>query len=81
MIIYINLCWFWYHYNTSVGVLEPFDDDFFFQQVVTLSVYTYFLAALIGAQMIPLSNVDVDRKSDDIDLYFPIITVLEVFKY
>jgi hypothetical protein len=47
-------------------------------QVVTLSVYAYFLAALIGAQMIPLSEESGPKKPDDVDLYFPVITVLEV---
>lgn len=54
--------------------------DRIFQQVVTLSVYTYFLAALIGAQMIPTSEEE-EKKTDDIDLYFPVITVLEVLIY
>ncbi|XP_065213919.1 bestrophin-4 isoform X2 [Planococcus citri] len=49
-----------------------------YTQVVTLSVYTYFLAALIGAQMIPLKPEDeLNKKADDIDLFFPVITVLE----
>jgi hypothetical protein len=37
-------------------------------QVVTLSVYTYFIAALIGRQFI----------LSDTDMFFPFFTVLQV---
>ena len=37
-------------------------------QVVTLSVYTYFIAALIGRQFV----------LSDTDMFFPFFTVLQV---
>jgi len=44
--------------------------------VVTLVLYTYFIAALLGRQMLP--NV-LDRNGrEDPDLYFPLFTVLQV---
>lgn len=56
-----------------------------YTQVVTLSVYTYFLAALIGAQMIPPKSdeeiLSENTNGGDVDLYFPIITVLEFCFY
>jgi hypothetical protein len=39
-------------------------------QVVTLSVYTYFIAALIGRQTI--------GSATEVDLYFPIFTMFQV---
>ncbi|XP_030570217.1 bestrophin homolog 14 isoform X2 [Drosophila novamexicana] len=46
-----------------------------YTQVVTLVLYTYFIAALLGRQMLP--NV-VDRNGrEDPDLFFPFFTVLQ----
>lgn len=46
-----------------------------YTQVVTLAVYSYFVTALIGKQYID-ENAHVG-----IDLYFPILPVLEFFFY
>lgn len=44
--------------------------------MVTLVLYTYFIAALLGRQMLP--NV-LDRNGrEDPDLFFPLFTVLQV---
>ncbi|XP_043649177.1 bestrophin-3 [Drosophila teissieri] len=50
-----------------------------YTQVVTLVLYTYFIAALLGRQMLP--NV-LDRNGrEDPDLYFPLFTVLQFVFY
>lgn len=59
-------------------LLNNFDKNDIYKQVVTLSVYAYFLAALIGAQMIPMPSNAVSNNPENIDLYFPVLTVLEV---
>ncbi|XP_030079224.1 bestrophin homolog 14 isoform X2 [Drosophila hydei] len=46
-----------------------------YTQVVTLVLYTYFIAALLGRQMLP--NI-LDRSGrEDPDLFFPFFTVLQ----
>ncbi|EDV96505.1 uncharacterized protein LOC6557537 isoform X1 [Drosophila grimshawi] len=46
-----------------------------YTQVVTLVLYTYFIAALLGRQMLP--NI-LDRNGrEDPDLFFPLFTVLQ----
>ncbi|XP_054084639.1 bestrophin homolog 1 isoform X3 [Zeugodacus cucurbitae] len=47
-----------------------------YTQVVTLVLYTYFIAALVGRQMLPNMT---DAK--DPDLYFPFFTVLQFVFY
>lgn len=48
-------------------------------QVVTLVLYTYFTAALLGRQMIPKPDGYVPSgKYEDPDLYFPLFTALQV---
>lgn len=48
-------------------------------QVVTLVLYTYFIAALLGRQMIPRRDDAVPlAKYEDPDLYFPLFTALQV---
>ncbi|XP_032574345.1 bestrophin-2 isoform X2 [Drosophila sechellia] len=50
-----------------------------YTQVVTLVLYTYFIAALLGRQMLP--NV-LDRNGrEDPDLFFPLFTVLQFVFY
>lgn len=55
---------------------------FFFSsscQVVTLVLYTYFIAALLGRQMIPkVDGALPTGKYEDPDLYFPLFTALQV---
>lgn len=51
----------------------------FYMQVVTLVLYTYFIAALLGRQMIPRRDDTVPlAKYEDPDLYFPLFTALQV---
>lgn len=51
-----------------------------YTQVVTLVLYTYFVAALLGRQMIPkdANTLPSGLKYEDPDLYFPLFTVLQV---
>lgn len=53
----------------------------FYSQVVTLVLYTYFIAALLGRQMIPKVDGGADKKYEDPDLYFPLFTALQVCWY
>jgi hypothetical protein len=47
--------------------------------VVTLVLYTYFIAALMGRQMVPHSGTPANgAKYEDPDLYFPLFTALQV---
>ncbi|VDP41029.1 unnamed protein product [Soboliphyme baturini] len=49
-----------------------------YTQVVTIAVYSYFVASLMGRQYLdPKKNY----KGYEIDLYFPFITVVEFFFY
>jgi bestrophin, other len=47
-------------------------------QVVTLVLYTYFIAALMGRQMVPHMPTVDGKKYEDPDLYFPLFTALQV---
>lgn len=50
-----------------------------YTQVVTLVLYTYFIAALFGRQMIPQAVPGSNgTKYEDPDLYFPLFTALQV---
>ncbi|KAF4525214.1 hypothetical protein B566_EDAN014355 [Ephemera danica] len=49
-----------------------------YTQVVTLSVYTYFFAALMGRQLVELSP---DNKANALDLYFPLFTMFQFCFY
>lgn len=49
-----------------------------YTQVVTLVLYTYFIAALMGRQMLPKAQVEGGKKYEDPDLYFPLFTALQV---
>ena len=46
-------------------------------QVVTLALYTYFIAALMGRQFVPDAVEDVG-KFEAPDMYFPFFTALQV---
>ncbi|KAG4076584.1 hypothetical protein HA402_001871 [Bradysia odoriphaga] len=52
-----------------------------YTQVVTLVLYTYFIAALLGRQMIPTVDLPTGTKYEDPDLYFPLFTVLQFVFY
>jgi bestrophin, other len=51
-----------------------------YTQVVTLVLYSYFIAALFGRQMVPqIDGVGgKGQKYEDPDLYFPLFTALQV---
>ncbi|XP_036327632.1 bestrophin-4-like [Rhagoletis pomonella] len=51
-----------------------------YTQVVTLAVYSYFLAALIGQQWVP-KVADADGHFHWVDYYVPIFTTLQFFFY
>ncbi|CAO1321326.1 unnamed protein product [Diamesa serratosioi] len=51
-----------------------------YTQVVTLVLYTYFIAALMGRQMVPKAN-ETTGKFEDPDLYFPLFTALQFCFY
>lgn len=51
-----------------------------YTQVVTLVLYTYFIAALMGRQMVPQQDTTGGKKYEDPDLYFPLFTALQVCK-
>ncbi|KAH7939255.1 hypothetical protein HPB52_009688 [Rhipicephalus sanguineus] len=46
-----------------------------YTQVVTLAIYTYFLATVMGRQYLSSSS------GDEIDLYIPVFTILQFFFY
>lgn len=50
-----------------------------YTQVVTIAVYMYFLANLMARQYIEGGKSGTSRH--DVDLYFPIFTILEFFFY
>ncbi|XP_043865460.1 bestrophin homolog 14 isoform X2 [Drosophila mojavensis] len=50
-----------------------------YTQVVTLVLYTYFIALVLGRQMLP--NISDRNGREDNDLYFPIFTVLQFVFY
>ncbi|KAL7049190.1 hypothetical protein ACKWTF_003627 [Chironomus riparius] len=52
-----------------------------YTQVVTLVLYTYFIAALMGRQMVPSSDTTAGKKYEDPDLYFPLFTALQFCFY
>ncbi|XP_015711585.1 bestrophin-3 isoform X2 [Coturnix japonica] len=49
-----------------------------YTQVVTLAVYTFFFACLIGRQFL---DTDQGYQGHDLDLYVPIFTLLQFFFY
>lgn len=51
-----------------------------YTQVVTLSVYSYFIAALMGRQFVPEDKVS-NNKFEDPDVYFPVFTTLQFCFY
>lgn len=65
-------------FRSKLGSLLDYDwisMPLVYTQVVTLAVYSYFLTALIGKQYIAKSEHAL------VDLYFPILPVLEFFFY
>lgn len=48
-------------------------------QVVTLALYTYFVAALMGRQLVPAAPGSTSKYEPDV--YFPLFTALQVPHY
>ncbi|KAK5643022.1 hypothetical protein RI129_009189 [Pyrocoelia pectoralis] len=51
-----------------------------YTQVVTLTLYAYFMSALMGTQFIP-DAPDLNQKIETPDMYFPFFTVLQFCFY
>ncbi|CAH8868545.1 unnamed protein product [Trichobilharzia szidati] len=71
--------------NFRQGLLDMFMMDFVciplvYTQVVTLAVYIYFVASLIGRQFVINSSPYADQVNTR-DLYFPFFTILEFIVY
>lgn len=62
---------------TSIGY-DTVSVPLVYTQVVTLVLYTYFIAALMGRQMVPSQQGAPGSKYEDPDLYFPLFTALQV---
>ena len=63
------------NYSLNVKYYENFSliiENIFFQ-VVTLGLYTYFIAALMGKQMIPTR-----KEYDSPDMYVPLFAMMQV---
>jgi hypothetical protein len=58
-------------------IVKKHPDNSFPHQVVTLVLYTYFIAALMGRQMVPNVDTTSGKKYEDPDLYFPLFTALQ----
>ncbi|XP_076265029.1 bestrophin 2 isoform X1 [Rhynchophorus ferrugineus] len=52
-----------------------------YTQVVSLALYFYFIAALLGRQLIPYSDSNVKGKFEEPDVYFPFFTALQFCFY
>ncbi|KAG5878863.1 hypothetical protein JTB14_006851 [Gonioctena quinquepunctata] len=52
-----------------------------YTQVVSLALYTYFFAALLGRQFIPYADSDNQNKYESPDMYFPFFTALQFCFY
>lgn len=50
--------------------------DIGYLQVVTLALYTYFVAALMGRQLVPPAPGSTSKYEPDV--YFPLFTALQV---
>ncbi|XP_064490247.1 bestrophin-4-like [Ornithodoros turicata] len=73
-----NLLEVMHEYRGCCGMLFSYDwisIPLVYTQVVTLAIYTYFLATVMGRQYLKPSN------NQDIDLYIPIFTILQFFFY
>lgn len=51
-----------------------------YTQVVTLALYTYFISALIGRQLVPRST-SVTDQIEELDMHFPFFTALQFCFY
>ncbi|XP_013788175.1 bestrophin-4-like isoform X1 [Limulus polyphemus] len=68
-------------FRGNCGMLFSFDwisIPLVYTQVVTLAIYTYFMASVMGRQYL---NPDKGYPGYEVDLYIPIFTVLQFFFY
>ncbi|CAG9763066.1 unnamed protein product [Ceutorhynchus assimilis] len=52
-----------------------------YTQVVSLALYVYFIAALLGRQFVPNAPADMKGKLEEPDMYFPFFTALQFCFY
>ncbi|XP_050302019.1 bestrophin homolog 24 isoform X2 [Anthonomus grandis grandis] len=52
-----------------------------YTQVVSLALYVYFIAALLGRQFVPHAQSDMKGKLEEPDMYFPFFTALQFCFY
>ncbi|KAJ8922398.1 hypothetical protein NQ315_004343 [Exocentrus adspersus] len=52
-----------------------------YTQVVSLALYVYFIAALLGRQFIPFADKSMQNKWEEPDMYFPFFTSLQFCFY
>ncbi|CAH1997128.1 unnamed protein product [Acanthoscelides obtectus] len=52
-----------------------------YTQVVSLALYVYFMAALLGRQFIPYADSSMQNKWENPDMYFPFFTALQFCFY
>ncbi|KAL1517097.1 hypothetical protein ABEB36_000905 [Hypothenemus hampei] len=52
-----------------------------YTQVVSLALYVYFIAALLGRQFVPYAAADMKGKLEEPDMYFPFFTALQFCFY
>lgn len=68
-----------HEFSGCCGMLYSYDwisIPLVYTQVVTLAIYTYFLATVMGRQYLRAGS-----PGDEIDLYIPIFTILQFFFY
>ncbi|XP_023420132.1 bestrophin-2 [Cavia porcellus] len=68
-------------FRTKCGMLFHYDwisVPLVYTQVVTIAVYSYFLACLVGRQFLDPAQ---GYKDHNLDLYFPVFTLLQFFFY
>lgn len=74
-----NLLEAMHEYRGNCGMLFSYDwisIPLVYTQVVTLAIYTYFLATVMGRQYVKPTN-----HEQEIDLYIPVFTILQFFFY
>ncbi|XP_057671603.1 bestrophin-2 [Diorhabda carinulata] len=52
-----------------------------YSQVVSLALYVYFIAALLGRQFVPYAEKSVTGKYEHVDMYFPFFTSIQFCFY
>lgn len=76
-VIFLSTCPLWHAVSLGQPALCS-HSGFSLFQVVTLAVYTFFFACLIGRQFLDPTK---GYSGHDLDLYIPIFTLLQFFFY